>query len=71
MSFEFDNAPGPRPSTHWNNVDTPLHREFTPLHGHEFGVGGDIQYKDPYGNVIARMDGLRPEELEYLRQIRR
>jgi hypothetical protein len=68
MPFENNNSPGPRPSTHWNNVDTPLTREFTPLHEHEFGMGGDIQYKDPAGVVQARMDGLKPEEIEYLRQ---
>ena len=61
----------PRPSTHWNSVDADLHREFTPLHQHEFGLGGDIQYKDAYGNVQAAMDGLTPAEIQYLKSLKR
>ncbi len=72
MSFDHNNALGPRPSTHWNNANTPLRREFSPLHPHEdFGIGADIIYKDPLGRPQARMDGLTPEEIAYLRMLRK
>jgi hypothetical protein len=46
MAFANKNAPGPRPSTAWNNTDKPLSRDLTPPHEHEFGTGQDVQYKD-------------------------
>jgi hypothetical protein len=67
MAFEFNNAPGPRPSTHWNQPAEPLARELSRRHEHEFGSGYDVLYKDSFGRVQARMDGLTPEEAAYLR----
>jgi len=68
MSFNFNI--GDRPSSHWNNSESPLKREITPLHDHEFGLGRDIQYKDISGKVQARLDGLRPWEADYLKSIK-
>lgn len=72
MSFEFNNKGfnGQRPSTHWNTFNDPLTPNLTPEHKHEFGMGYDIQYKDSSGNVQARMDGLRPDEAAFFRNIK-
>lgn len=67
MSFDY-NISG-RPSSHWNNSETPLKKEFTPIHEHEFGVGQDIQYKDYSGKVQARLDGLKTWEADFLKQM--
>ncbi len=59
-----------RPAAMWNrnfDFNRPLERTMSPAHGHEFGIGHDLQYKDCSGNVQARLDGLRPDEAAFLR----
>ena len=70
MGFDNKSDKGGRPTTFWNNTDATLNRILTPLHGHEFGMGYDIQYKDAAGKVQARMDGLTIQEANYLRSIK-
>ncbi len=70
MSFDnhLNNKKGdPRPSTFWNNSDAPLRRVLTPKHKDHY----DIQYKDSFGNVQARMDGLAPKEIEILKTFKK
>lgn len=59
-----------RPAAMWNrefDFNQPLDRVMSPAHNHEFGTGYDLQYKDCMRKVQARLDGLRPDEADFLR----
>ena len=56
-----------RPSVHVIHDECGSERVCSPLHPHEFGPGADIQYK-ANGTVMQRLDGLKPEEAQYLMQ---
>lgn len=66
MSFQHKII-GERPSTFWNEANTPLVRVLTPIHPHEFGEGQDIQYKDTSGKIQAEMHGLTLLEVQVLK----
>ena len=57
-----------RPSTHWCDFDGPVTTNISPAHQHEFGVGFDLQYKNAHGQVVGRIDGLRPDEASFLKK---
>jgi len=59
-----------RPAGMWNkdfDFTQPVNRVLSPVHQHEFGNGYDMLYKDAFGKVQARLDGLQPEEATFLK----
>ena len=59
-----------RPAAQWAlkfDFASKLNPQMSPPHSHEFGVGYDLMFKDSLGKVQAKIDGLRPDEADFLR----